>query len=483
MKSFLQKSPQALGKEFFSEPYNKKRTQEFLNYFLVNSDFDGLFDAMRHGHAKVEYGAKSFITNSLGINDLDSSFFNLFIELCSIAGLGDTASFSVAVASFNAVDEKIAAWKMVAKSYILVKAQKDFMSVANLLKKLDLSFKSFAILFEVDKKLAAKFLLNELLYTKNIDKSAIRKMLVAYKVDIDYMFGDSFKDNDTKTREAIVRLALLYKNEQKVIDFLSVVASTDPNKLIRELASIDSQSTKHKVFSSAVDELEFYIKTGKSYLAVDFKQRLENDVEFKTLAQSLFFCVFNANILQDVVVVQNEKVCNLDNNAVLVLDSYTIKVLHPIEIPPSYGYIKTLKIPKQPIVQIDRPCFIADNNELRTNMLNRLPDTILSVENFERAVKKYGFRFLYGKNDTSLEFVASFLAGFACVLNFSTQGLYSDNQIVTLKSAKFYKDSDLVKIKGRQYLEGATPIAISSVPPRIFSELVYAILKLGGACK
>ena len=473
-------NPKVLGKEFFNSAFDTKKAQSFLDAFIDSCDLNGLFDAMQYAPVRVGLGAKSFVTNALGINDLDSGFFNAFVDLSNSIKLDKEKIFKVAVQCFNAQEsQKIARWARGSYGYIFDQAHKDFYGVCKMLKHLDTSYKTFAILFNVDAKSTGDYLLNEILYEKNVDKVALRRLLLSYRVDVNYMFGDSFKDNDTKTRLAIVRLALVYKNEPVASRFLKRVAIEDPNSAIRQLADPSLKLVNEKTFACVKEELNFAIATGESTNAKEFTHRLATDTEFKKLAEDLFFCVYKNDQLIEVVVVQDDKVTDLENQGFKLDDSYTIKLLHPVEIPTSAAFIKTLNI-RQPLLQLERPSFFVDANECRANIINRLPDTMVSLESFNFAVKRHGFKFICLKEGANLEHVVVSLCGIACVLRFELPVLASQNRVVTLKGARFYKESDFVSIRGKQYLEGARPMQIAEVPRRIFSELVYLLMKVGG---
>jgi len=471
-------TPKQMGRDFFSRPFDKPSTERFLNYFLFNGDYEGLFTAMRFGYVRKNHGSKNYITNSLGLHDLDSGYFHLFLDLAGFAKTDVSEIFKVAIASFNAPEDNILyAWRPAARGNILDAAEKNFDATVKMLDRYDPTYKSFAILFEVNKSAASEFLVTQLLYGKDIDKTAIRKLLMQFKIDVNYIFGPHYKDNDSKTREAIVRLALLYKSDNFVAEFLERVLEIENNQAIKDIIIASGDRGKVKPPLNILEEFEFSLMTGKTTKVTDFLTRLKVDKPFANIAEQVFFSIYENDYLTNIVVVHEGSVRDLDNQPMPLASNQRVGVLHPIEIPPAQAFIKNLEIPKQPILQIARPHFLPTDHEYSANKILKFDGTLLASENFATTLKQHGFKIVYEADSLIVSQAAIFLGDYACVIHFT-----NDTTMTKLKHANFYMGKDFVPLKGKLFFERAVPISISQIPARSFSEFMFALTKVGGAC-
>ncbi|MCL2847691.1 MAG: DUF4132 domain-containing protein [Firmicutes bacterium] len=468
-----------LGKQFFATEFNLDTASVFLHKLLTDTSFVSLFKALKHGYVSPE--PKDFITSSLGLHDLDSGYFNLFLELAEVANLDSNTVMKVAVESFIG-DSMLSVWQKGATAYILKRAEGDFFGVAKLLIELDPSFTAFGVLVKADIARSAVILIDKLLYGAGLNKSAIRKLLIANKIDINYLFGDSYANGDTRKREAIVRLALLYKTETECEKFLERVQDTDPNAFIRGLINSHNDRDKakpQKPPQTALEELECCLTDGKTLVCSEFLERIKIDVEFNKLANDLFFSVYENDALVDIIVVEGETVCNLDNCPIELSESCSIGVLHPIEIPTKCSYLKNLNLNEQPILQIRRPSYFATDLEKVSNEIKRVSGTVVNACLFKQHLKEHNFKLVFGEVSGLYEYASYFLGEYSIVLEFTPTDFSIEDQTLTLKSAKIYKGSDFVPVRGNLYIRGARVVRIETVPPRQLSECIYSLLKAG----
>ena len=470
-----------LGRDFFVAPLEQDSASIFFGKLLTDTSFVSLYKALRYGYVKPEHAPKHYITNSLGLHDLDSGYFHLFLELADFVGLDSKTVMQVAVESFIG-DSLLQPWQKAAKGYILRCAEADFSKTAKLLIEFDSLFTTFAILLEKDVARSAVILIEKLLYGVNINKAAIRRLLIANKIDIHYLFGDSYFTSDLKTREAIVRLALLYKTESECESFLEIVKNQDPSAHIRRLIISHSDrdiQKPQKAPQTPLEEFECYLTDGTTIAVGEFLSRLNSDEAFNKLASELFFSIYEKEVLVDIVVVEDGCVCDLDNCSVELKPSCRVGVLHPIEIPTKYSYLKSLNIAPQPFFQIKRPSYFATDFEKMSNEIRRVCGTVVNAELFRKHLKEHNFRLVFGLAKGLYEYAAFFLGEYSMVLEFTPTDFSNPEQTLTLKQAKIYRGSDFVPVRGNLYIEGARTVRIDGVPSRQLSECIYALLKVG----
>lgn len=279
-------------------------------------------------------------------------------------------------------------------------------------------------------------------------------------------------------REAIVRLALLYKNDAAAAAFLDKAAKEEPFVTIRRLIFGARAKEPRSDTVWTIPAFEQMMIDGKTFGAEEFCQSLASDPVFCAIAGDLFFSVYTNNALSNIVIVHNGEVCSLENAPIILKENARVGVLHPLELPASHEYLRRLSV-TQPFPQAGRPVFIPGELETASNVVRRLEGTVISAGKLKKNLGDCGFRLLYGAKDNAFTRAAVFMNDCACVLEFSPTGFSAKGQVIILGNARFYHAADFIKVSGKLYIEGVPPIRTSDIPPRMFSEFLYTLYKAG----
>ena len=472
--------PETAGRAFFAGNFTDEETKTFLTAYLEAKRYEHLAAVIHCGFIHKEYNNSDYITSRTAEPDLASRYFHMLLELAASAEVGEAQFAPLLIACFSAPPGSyLHAWKKASETYLLKEAYRDYDRILTMLTTYDLSYNAYDILMQVDKNRTEELLKERLLYGKNIRKTAIRKLLLGYKIDVAYLFGADYKTKEIPMREAIVRLALLYKNDLKAAEFLASVKNTEPVAHIRKLiTSGENHASKGMGNADAAAYLEQMMIDSKRITPSEFYFKLEYDCEFAKSASSLFFSVYSFGRLIDIVIVHNGTVCNLENAETVIAENAEVGVLHPLELPTSDAYLKRLNI-EQPFVQIRRPVFIPSDYEAASNVVSRLKGTVISAGEFRKNLKTFDFRLLHGSKEGVFDRAVAFLGDCACVLEFSPTDFADKKNIVMLGETKFYSAKDFISVRGNLYIEGVPSKRVSDIDPKRFSELLYVLYRAG----
>jgi len=468
----------AAGRAYFSQNASDAETHAFFDAYLDESRHEELAAAIHAGFISKEYSHGDYLTARVGALELDARYFNLLLETAVSADFSEEKLAPLFAACFAARPGTVlSAWRKPAEAYLLNAAYRDYERVLNLLTAYDPFYEAYGVLMQADRKRTEEILIHRLLYGKNVRKSAIRKLLLRYRIDISQFF-EGFAAQPPPMREAVVRLALLYKNDAKASVFLKNAAAFEPLSTIRRLiiGSYVSKAGTGAVWT--IGDFEKMMVGGNTFSAPEFQKKLDTDPVFSAIASDLFFSVYVSNGLNNIVIVHNGVVCDLENVPVTLPDSSVVGVLHPLELPERFSYLRRLSM-VQPFPQVCRPIFVPTQYELTSNVVSRLGGTVISAGAFKKNLKKAGGKLLYGSLDNAFDRVSVFMGDAACVLEFSPVDFSDPKQTVILGNARFYFAGDFISVHGKYYIEGVPPARTRDISPRMFSEFLYTLYRVG----
>jgi len=269
-------SADAAGRAYFSQNTSVAETAVFLDAFLDEKRYEDLAAAIHAGFINKDYGQGDYLTNRAGPLDLDARYFNLLMETASCVERGEEKLAPLFAACFAAPPGTLlSAWSKPAEAYLLNLAYRDYNRVLNLLTEFDPSYHAYGVLMQADRKRTEELLIERLLRGKNVNKPAIRKLLLRFKINISKLLENYFAQ-EPGMREAVVRLALLYKNDKKAAEFLKKAAETEPLTAIRRLIT-GSRAIKLEPEVWTVRGFEQMMIDGGTFGADEFCQKLASD--------------------------------------------------------------------------------------------------------------------------------------------------------------------------------------------------------------
>lgn len=368
-------------------------------------------------------------------------------------------------AQYAPENSELYSWNGAVDLYLLKRADEDFSTVADYIDKYDPEYAKYSILFETNMTAAVSRLMEKLLYGKHVNKAAIRRVLMT-RAEIADGLIDLYRSGDAKERAAIVRVLLMFKNNDAVNAFLQGVVKSEKSKTVREI--INAPKTK-KIQNSPADFFESMMISGET-MSIKKWQNLLSKQEFAVVADKLFF-IQKSNDGERVLVFDNGAFLDTDNNPINTDCASGIGVLHPIELPRDSGLL-SLKI-DQPFRQIDRPIYYPAEGERYS--LNRLSGTIISQAEFTANVKKFGFKPCSSRGATLfvLRYIGEYVIAAECEKSDSMDS-------VTCLSAAVYNADSVVKVGHATYIDDSPKLSLTDLPPRMFSELILCVYELFG---
>ncbi len=493
-------SAEMVGRSFFTSNYTKSEKAEFIKILLAEKKYGFIADVICCGAISKEYNYTDFHNSQIGLVSLDLRYFYMFTEICESGGitLGEIAP--LLFAAFSApVSSRLHGWAPAATQYLQKLAATDFDAVLSVLTEYDKSYKRYGVLYKTDRERTVAVLINRLIFEKNTNKAAIRKFLFETKVNIVPALKEIYAGaiSDSRVRESVVRLLLLSKHDGRAAEMLDYVAQNDRSKTIRALLEKDATAQKKvgkgeeriektnrkngRAKRLSGEEKRFFgdMISGKGYTPEEFESFL-TDPEAEAVASGLLFSVHTAGGgITDVVIVEKGKIFNLDNDPVEIPKDKTVKVLHVAELPEKYEFLTRLNV-TQPFLQLKRKAYVPSPQELSENRSLRLSGTIIISKDLRRNISNEGFKVTGKDPDGKSHYAGISLGGFICLIGFTRTDMSSNDKIITFGDIKFYRYKDAIKIGGGFYFENVPVCKISEVPPRVFSEGIYAVCRLSG---
>lgn len=530
-----------VGTIFFSDGFSNADKKTIIECFLASGRYEDLASVIHCGMISKQYHENSFNAHTTDFANINSLYFMKLEEICKASGVKSEDLIPLAVASLYAKqDTRLRGWVSGCKLYIENEALRDYEQCLMVVLETDYDYKAFSSMLKADCNKTIDFLVDQLLNGRNIKKMSIRKFLFSKNIPMLAKMSELYQSQDIKIRSEVVRLLVLYKNDPFVSKFLANVLQFDKSKSVRKIVEssnnsqhiiqfndetfyrlddnfncildfcddeisgeiiIDSElnvkssvsgklSRESKKFVSYVRsqvesdleskilEFENMMIYGATMEMQEFKEIIEIDPLSLVVASTLFFTVYKDGHMHEVVVVDEGVINDIDNEKFEVFEGAMIGVLHRIEIPKSYKFIKELNV-KQPFNQIRRREFYPSSYEFNSNIIERLNGVTFLAGKLKGNFKKYGFKILNRDEDGYTSMAGVVIGSIICVLSFTKTDFKNKNEMINLLNAKFFDTKDVIKLRGQTYINNVPLISISQIKEKQFSEFMHLLFKVG----
>ncbi|MDE7464591.1 MAG: DUF4132 domain-containing protein [Clostridiales bacterium] len=426
-----------------------EKVAAILAYATVGGDSDGDYYSARYG------------------SSFDKRYLDLFLRLCQEGAIPEREYIKVLLATGSADKRgELYGWTTAADVYLTRRAGENFELVADYIDKYDKKYTKYGVLIRVDSNAALKRLVATVLYGKNVDKTAIRDVLMDHSGLAEPLMALYYK-SQAKERAAIARLLLLYINDVTVKAFIDDVVAADKSKTVRDVLPRDKKTAQK---TSPIPFFEQTMANGEMYPLSKWRELFKKS-GFAAVADRTFF--FTSDEFGINVLVYNEgEFLDMTDTPVPLEPTDLIGVLHPADVPNGCDVL-SLNI-SQPFKQISRRTFMPPRGGRTSEVLS---GTLIERADFEAAFKKLGFA-LCGKRsasekDIALKFCGKYAIGIEC--DFS-----ASSDTVACGGLLYYLAADVVKLNRTYYVSSASSVPPDSVPKREFSELTLAAYCLFG---
>lgn len=480
-------SVEVVGREFFSGCAAAEDKKKLLEFLLDDKRYGQLFRliycACINGNFDTKNIGADYVAVTGGKSTINTRYFSLFVQTAMDCGINESKFvpmlFLAATADKNDI---LYAWQTSSMRYLTGLARADYDKAWEYLRKNDAEFKLVSILLAVDRDRALRDLAELAVFGKGVNKVALRKFLRDHKDEVFDYVRPIYSTLKNDNRVAAVRLLLLYKNADDVQSFLREIAETESSQSVRKLLggravrnlSIGDNPDRRQVIKFFYDAMLF----GTSFTSERFLREIIMP-PFAEIADSLFFGVYRDGRLDNIIIVDEERVLDIENTPCIPPDDCEIRVLHPVELTNKTEFLKRLNI-VQPFDQIKRKIYAPSDDDKRNNACFGISGTVAKAWDFKASMRKLGFRALGG--GASCEQVGIARSGILCVLNISRVDLadVSSNGTVHAQSVRFYAEKDVVRLGGKQFVESVAPLSPARIEPRVFSEFMHSVYELMG---
>lgn len=429
-------------------------------------DYETMADMLATVPMRAKTGAENYTDAAFGAL-LYEQYFNMFLQACRDNAYPESEYIKVLLsAQYAKKDGAFYAWDKSVDRYMTALAKKDFFLAAQYVEMHDKKLLKYPLLISVDRENALNRLLAMALYVKNIDKAAVRDVLMDYEEVADTLV-DMYDKVNAKERVAVVRLLLPFKNDGRVRRFLDEVVARDKSKSVREAAFSDGRGKA----KSAARFLESMMADGEGLTENEWRELL-SDYAFAAVADKIFFYTPKDDGRISVLVYNNGAFLDVNDAPAQFYAEQKIYVLHPTDAADENMSVLEFDI-DQPFLQIHRPVFGRMSDEGYFSM--RLAGMMIAKDKFDKNVKEHGFfvcdKRVDGELTTAVFVRGAYAVGVVC-------DIPATGKTVTAGRILFFNSRDIVKIKRKRYISTANPLDMASVPPRAYSELMYSAYKL-----
>lgn len=397
-------------------------------------------------------------------------YFNMFLRACEDCGC--TAEEYLPLLFYARYAKKggaLRSWDKCVDRYVERLARVDFDGAADYIDRFDKKLGKYAVLLAVDKGRALNRLLDMALYKKNIDKTAVRDILMDYDEVADKLTA-LYGTSSAHDRVAIVRLLCAFKTNGKVRRFLNEVVSNDKSKSVREAAGSGMRKQK------AVDAPAFFetLMAEGSAPSLSEWNELLSDEKYAAVADRIFFGMAAGDCRVHVLVYNDGKFLDHTDRPITSNGDERIFVLHPLDMENDNSELRSLNI-TQPFLQLKRPVYRKIEGERYSS--SRLSGTMIVRGDFARNFKKCGFAFCSKRSESEPNIavcrLGEYVVGVECDMPTSTD-------TVSCGKLAFYRASDVVKLKRKLYISASERLDMRLISSRAYSELVYKACMLFG---
>ncbi len=472
------KVTERLGIEFFSSSTPARK--ELLEYLLDKRAYEQVCKLIHYGHIVKQYRVSDYVMHREGNKfDIEAAYFSLLTDIVFECNISDDKMIPLIFATATAKKEELLrGWEHAARVYLTKIAYKNFEYAFDNLIKYDKKLQFLSVLTKVDRAHAVNKMLELALFGKNFDKTALRKFLRDYENDVIAYIKPIYHDLKAYQRESAVRLLLLYKNSVPAAMLIGELCELEKSKTVLKLIEKDF-SVKSDESGTIDDPTEFFFDAminGRAF-SYDAFMQLITDVPYREVAEQLFFAIYNAQRIIDLFVVDNGRINDLNNQPIKLAHDCAIKVLHPIEIPLKYAFIKQLNV-TQPFNQLNRRIFETPTGARYTN--SALKGTLIKAGSLKRNFSKYGFKILNRDIDGICTQAGVLRNEILCVINFTPTDFIDKELLLTIGDVQFYSYAETVKLNGRIYVDGVPICSAGKILPLDYSELMHCVYEAVG---
>lgn len=468
---------------FFSVHTDKGERAKFLTFLLRDARYEQLCKLMYCGNLNGNTNVQTFDGRTLSPDAaLHARYFDLyrrFAAECDIAPETEVPLYAAAVKAKK--NEVLRAWRPFAERALTEWASADYEAAWRYISASDPDFLLADILVRVDRERALDDLTDLAVSGKGVNKVALRRYLRKYPAEVFARVRPKYAALKTDARVSAVRLLLLYKNDERVLEFLRELERTEKAqsavKLLHAHVSARSplKGTDRKQIVQYFYDAMVY---GTSVTGERFVQELIKP-PFTEVAESLFYGVYEQDKLQNIVIVDRGRILDIENRDIELPPSCCIKVLHPVELTPKTEFLARLNI-TQPFTQIKRKVYRASQDDVHRGGCFGIAGTVVPVPAFVSRMRKCGFRALSRDGDNFCRQVGLARDGVLCVLNLSPVDLTADDGTVRAQCVRFYAEADVVRLGVQRYVEGVPSLSPAEIDARAFSEFMYSVYALMG---
>lgn len=396
---------------------------------------------------------------------INDEYFNFFLNACAHCGCGEFEYMALFLnAQYAKAGSALYSWDKSVDRYLDQVARADYELAAAYIDSFDKKYRKYSVLIALDKQRTVNRLLVMALYGKNVDKGALRDVLMDY-ADVAESLISLYRKVKAKERAAIVRVLMSYKNDVRVKQFINEVARFDSSASVRRVV-LPIRAVKTK--GGAAAHIERLMAEGCPLTYSEWRDLLA-DEQYRAVAEKIFFYREDDDGGMDILLYNDGEFIDTSDRPVTADDDECIFVLHTLDLPAKYDI-------EQPFPQVNRPVYARMGGE--GNFSNRLSGTMIARKLFNANMRKLGFVLCAKRNDGEPTAVACRLGEYvvACECDFP-----DCSPTVSCGRVWYYRDADVVRIKNNTYVCAATPLEIPSIDARAYSEMTYLACRLFSA--
>jgi hypothetical protein len=413
-------------------------------------------------------------------------------------------------------------WQTSARKLLFSLASKDFDLVFNLLTNYDPQFRTIDTLLSANKDKAIQKLL-DIFFESDVyvsAKRAVRQILLRYSdIFVDYINKNYFSYSYTH-KILLCNLLLSHSHNAKAKLLLQDIIESDKGFISSQFATklyplpkFKNMPTKRYSFTfkdskravKIVDDIEIVFDVNDNFVPLNtnnaklvqpifmseyqiFCKELEhrlnylnaamirgynfelqhflqclNDHFFAKVAESILFAQFKDCQIKDIFVINNGKFHNLENKKIELSD-LSVVILHPVNLPKKYEYLKQMDI-VQPLYQLSRPVFVADQNEKATNTVKRFKGKMIKFCDIKKA--SFGFANIKKMQGCLYTKVSDTIIKYDCI--------NMEKDIITLGGISFYKSYNVTFYGSIPQFKKSIVSPIAEVDDKIFSESLRVV--------
>ncbi len=397
-------------------------------------------------------------------------YIDAFISACRSCGTDERVYISVIIgAAYAAPESEYAVWQDAAAEYLTKRALADFDFVAQAIDSYDKKLLCVGALFRADRERAVSLLVDKAVYGKNAERGAARNALIGHPEAAETLMR-LYERSNAHTRLGAVRALMLYKNDDTVREFLKEAAETDNSAAVRRLLG----GTSSKPRTKAAGFFEDIMISGAGISVGDFFELLKKD-GYAEVADRLFFYDRGEHGEMRILVFNDGKFFDAEDKRVKLAKSDKVYVLHPIDISNEFEYILSYDV-DQPFAQIKRPLYFPSADETYHSV--RLAGAMSTRREFDENFRRGGFVMSAdeGGKSYAVRFAGEYAVAAECHLP-------NSGDTVDCGKLVFFESAEVVKSGRKLFVGSAPPVAVRTIPKRIYSELVYAVYKLFGCAE